>query len=206
MTATTSKALREAWLRRGVEMFTRAWQAAGIAVPADVQVSCSFPGGGSPRARIGECWPRARSAAKVNEIFINPTLDSSLEVLDVLGHELLHAVDDCKSKHGSTFTKNSKRVGYSGGKHSAAKTDAAKALLASMHAALGDYPHGRIALSVKPVKPNAGLHKFSCKLGCGDVLYSTSRNVELFGAPSCRECGEPMVAMNRQDQRRQVKV
>jgi hypothetical protein len=76
----------------------------------------------------------------VNEIFISPALDRPLVVLEVLGHELVHAADDCKSMHGHAFTALSKCVGYSGGKHSAAATDDAKRFLAVLAGELGPYP------------------------------------------------------------------
>lgn len=98
MKVTTTKQ-REAYLSKATIIFTKAWIKKGVSVPADVQVSCGFPGGGSVFKRIGECWPRARSAGKVNQVFINPTQSDTVRVLGVLGHELIHAADDCKSGH-----------------------------------------------------------------------------------------------------------
>jgi len=49
------------------------------------------------RRTLGQCWPRAASADGLNQIFLNPTLTSAERVVDVLAHELVHAVDDCKS-------------------------------------------------------------------------------------------------------------
>lgn len=193
MKANTKKQ-REAWLVRAVNIFRREWAKLDVAIPADVQVTCGFPGGGSPNKRIGECWPRARSRSGVNEMMINPVLQDTLTVLDVLGHECLHAVDDCASKHGRVFTKNSAKVGYSGGKHSAAVSVPAKALLAKIAKQLKPYPHGAVILVRKENKSNSGLHKFAC---CTDVLYSTAKMVEQHGCPTCRECGEEMQLFDR---------
>ena len=187
--------LREDWLQRATTMIVAKWQGT-VTVPADVQVSCGFPGGGSPRRRIGECWPRSRSERKVNQIFISPLLGDPLVALDVLGHELLHAADDCKSGHGRDFTRNSKKVGYTGGKHSEA-TPATKEWLDSIIAEIGPYPHGAVKLSAKKSKTSAGLHKYLCTT-CDDVLYTTEKNVTIFGAPCCRECRELMQPASRQ--------
>jgi len=198
--------LREEWLQKAVTQFITAWHKLGVAVPHDVRVSCSFPGGGSPTKRIGECWPRARSAAKVNEVFINPTLDNVLQVLDVLGHELLHAADDCQHKHGAAFTALSKRVGYSGGKMSAAQSDDAKRLLTFIAGELGGYPHREVFIVKKVRNESHGLHKFQCAVGAeeggedgvkADVLYSTAKMVEQHGVPVCRCHGEPMMPVER---------
>lgn len=202
-TKINSKTVREAWLQRAARSMAKSWKKLGVEVPADVAVTCGFPGGGSPNKRIGECWPRQRSTRGVNEVMINPILDQPLTVLDVLGHELLHAVDDCKSKHGKGFSKNSRAVGYSGGKHSSAETKAAKAALVALAKVLGPYPHGEVIIVKKQQKESAGLHKFQCAVAgegeAADVLYSTAKMVEVHGIPVCRCHGEPMVPTERKE-------
>lgn len=44
----------------------------------------------------------------INQIFISPVLDEPMTVLETLAHELVHAIDDCKSGHGAEFQKISK--------------------------------------------------------------------------------------------------
>jgi hypothetical protein len=201
--------LREEWLQRAVTGFAMEWSKLGVVVPNDVRVSCSFPAGGNPTKRVGECCPRSRSMAKVNEVFINPILEVPLMVLNVLGHELIHAADDCEHKHGKVFTMLSKRVGYSGGKNSAAKSDEALLFLAKLAGELGPYPHREVLIVKKPQKENTGLHKFECAVGVKesedgeeaakpDVLYSTAKMVELYGIPLCRCHGEQMFPVDRQ--------
>ena len=79
---------REAWLNQALEKL-RPWfeDRAGVAIPQDARVSVGFPGGGSARKRIGECWARSQSKDKVNEIFISPVLSDPIRMLDVLVHE-----------------------------------------------------------------------------------------------------------------------
>jgi len=182
---------RELWLIKATNILRTRWASMGVTVPDDVKVTCGFPGGGSPRRRIGECWPRGRSAANVNEVMISPVLDRPLDVLDVLGHELLHAADDCKSGHGAAFTANSKRVGYSGGKHSKIVTPEAVALVQVMLEKLGAYPHAKVELTAKKRNASHGLHKLEC--GCGNCSYMTAKKIEEFGFPVCGACEEPMV-------------
>jgi len=194
---------REEWLLAATAEFRKAWAKVGVVVPADVKMSCGFPGGGSVLKRIGECWPRSRSAAKVNQVFINPTQSDSTKVADILAHELLHAVDDCKSGHGRDFTRNSKLVGFSGGKYSHAETPEAHALIALVIARLGAYPHGILNAGGKKSSKSDGLQKYECD-ECGDVLYTTLKKAEVYGVPCCRGCDSPVQMVNAK--RRDKKV
>ena len=190
--------LREAWLQRATVAFRERFAAVGVHVPADVKVSCGWPGGGSPRRRIGECWSRGSSASKVNEVFLSPLCADPVIVADVLGHELLHAVDNCESGHGKTFTRNSKLAGYTGGKQSAAigeTLDWVKALCLK----LGRYPHGQVTLPAKRKGAQHGLHKLACS--CGNVAYMTQSKLAEYGPPACPVCEEVMEPVERQDKK-----
>jgi hypothetical protein len=193
---------RELWLTKATKLLRFQWSRFGIAVPVDVKVTCGFPGGGSPRRRIGECWPRARSGAKVNEVMISPVLEAPLDVIDVLGHELLHAVDDCASGHGPAFTKNSKTVGYSGGKHSKITTPEALALAQVVLEKIGVYPHAKVQLTAKKAKDSTGLHKLEC--GCGNVAYMTSKKIADFGFPVCGDCEGEMQLLSEREKKKVV--
>lgn len=87
---------------------------AGVDLPADCKVSVGFPGGGSARKRIGECWPRVRSSLKVNEIFLNPSMTDVRVLVATLVHEAIHAADDCQSGHKGFFRKTALAVGLEG--------------------------------------------------------------------------------------------
>lgn len=131
---------REESLRCGVSQLRDWFASKGVTVPADVCVSCGFPSGGAAHKRLGECWPRARSDYKRNEVFVNAIASDGTMVLSILAHELLHAADDCESKHSTQFTAMSKLIGFSGGKHSAPQSAEAKAAMAEIAASLGLYP------------------------------------------------------------------
>ena len=188
---------REQWLKRATTVFRREWKKLGVVVPADVQVSCGFPGGGNVLRRIGECWPRRRSTAGVNQVFISPTQGASRMVLGILGYELLHAADDCKSGHGKVFNANSLKVGYSGGRLSLPSSAESVELVTKILNKLGEYPHAALNADKRKQKLKDGLQKYECEV-CADVLYSTAKKVEMFGVPCCRECGVAMVSQKRQ--------
>jgi len=132
-------AARDAWLRRAADAIRARFSEMGVEVPPDVHVSCGWRTGGLSRRRIGECWPRGRSPKAVNLVFISPLLGKVRDILDTLGHELLHAADDCRSGHGRVFAENARLVGYTIGKHARA-TSVARAWLAQIAIDLGPYP------------------------------------------------------------------
>jgi len=190
--------VREQWLQRAAKALAARFAASGVKVPDDYKVTCGFPGGGSPKKRIGECWPRSRSLAGVNEVFLNPTLESPVQVIDVLGHELLHVADDCKSGHGKEFTRNSVAVSYTGGKTSRAAGDTLL-FIQKLAVELGPYPHRSLVLAEKVKKESNGLH--GCECGCGNKVYATAKKLEDYGFPVCPSCGEEMFPGDRADKK-----
>lgn len=72
---------REEYLQKAVQELSKLFELQGHVVPT-VQVSCSWPGGGSARKRIGECWARSASHAGINEIFISPVIEDAVQALD----------------------------------------------------------------------------------------------------------------------------
>lgn len=139
---------RESWLIAGVERITPIFAAQGHEVP-QVRVSIGWPGTGQRSTTIGECWPSSRATDGVNQIFIVPSLVDAVQVLDVLTHELVHAVDDCQHGHGKEFKEIALSVGLQGPRmRSASAGDRLKARLTVIAAELGAFPHG--ALTRRP--------------------------------------------------------
>ncbi|MBU3694677.1 MAG: SprT family zinc-dependent metalloprotease [Rhodocyclaceae bacterium] len=136
---------REAWLLAGVERIKPIFEARGHVVPP-VRVSVGWSGSGQRALVAGECWPTARSADGINQIFIVPALDNAVQVLDVLTHELVHAVDDCVHSHGREFKAIALSVGLVGPRmRSASAGPALKARLTAIAAELGTWPHGALS-------------------------------------------------------------
>ena len=81
----------------------------GYTVP-EIRISCGFPSTGARSSHIGECWASESSENGINEIFIHPNQDDPVTVLDIITHELVHAVDNCKHKHGKEFREIALKV------------------------------------------------------------------------------------------------
>lgn len=164
---------REAWLARGAVLITHTvFAAAGIEVPV-VKTSCSWPGGGSARKRIGECWAKRMSEAGVNEIFISPVIADPVQALDILTHELVHASDDCASGHGGEFVRRARKVGLEGKPTATVAGAALRAKLAEIAEALGPYPHATLNLSARK-KQTTRMIKVECG-DCDGVFRTTQK-------------------------------
>lgn len=98
----------EVWLHEAVELLRPSFAEAGYAIPP-VHLSVGFSTDGyNPKAKkntLGVCHARSMSVDGINEIFISPIVYEPVEVLDLLVHELVHAIDDCQSGHGENFQK-----------------------------------------------------------------------------------------------------
>ena len=178
---------REAWLNQALEKL-RPWfeDRAGVAIPQDARVSVGFPGGGSARKRIGECWARSQSKDKVNEIFISPVLSDPIRMLDVLVHEAVHAVDDCQSGHKEAFKRTALAVGLEGKMTATHAGDKLKAELERIIKVLPPLTHGALDLSTRKKQPTR-LVKLECD-GCGMIIRTTAKWIENTGNPDCA-CG-----------------
>ena len=134
---------RQAWLEAAVMRATHEFKKHGYAVP-EVRISCGFPSTGSRSNRIGECWATKICSGGLNEIFISPLIDNSDEVLGIIFHELVHAVDDCKSGHGKAFKTIATKIGLTGKMIHAHPGEELSKQVKLMASELGDYPHKRL--------------------------------------------------------------
>jgi hypothetical protein len=104
MTIITLTAIREEWLKRAVVHLEPIFQRGGYQIPK-VKVSIGSPSAVAKGRHLGQCWSSKVSEDGINQIFIAPNQAEPVVVLDILIHELVHAVDDCKSGHGVGFKK-----------------------------------------------------------------------------------------------------
>jgi hypothetical protein len=143
-------ATREQWLNAAILALTPLFKEKGYAIPK-CHVSCGFASTDVKRGHIGQCWSTKASADKINQIFISPGLSDSVEVLDTLMHELVHAVDDCQNKHGPVFKKMALKLGMQGPMRSAGAGPELKVKLEQLAANLGAYPHAKLNVPRKVI-------------------------------------------------------
>jgi hypothetical protein len=141
---------REQWLQQAILALTPLFKEQGYAVPK-CHVSCGFASTDIKRGHIGQCWSSKASADRVNQIFISPALSDSVQVLDTLMHELVHAIDDCENKHGPVFKKMALKLGMKGPMRSACAGPELKGRLKQLVDGLGAYPHAKLNVPRKVI-------------------------------------------------------
>lgn len=174
---------REQWLNDALGLCRQfiADRATAI-VPDTTRVSCGFPGGGSARTRIGECWPDSASADASTEIFISPVLSAAQTVLATLLHEAIHAAVGCKAGHKAPFKRVAVACGLTGKMTATVASDDLKPILEQWATDLGAYPHAVLSLMGRK-KQSTRLIKCECPK-CGYVVRTTAKWIEK-GAPMC---------------------
>ena len=144
------KGTREEYLMAGKKELSKLFKQAGHTVPKDVKVTMSLPTKNARPSKIqtiGQCFARSASDGGINEILITPLINSSVQVLEVLTHELCHSIDDCEHGHWAPFRRIARAVGLEG---NMTETNAGAELTEKIKAIvkkIGRYPHKKLNLS-----------------------------------------------------------
>lgn len=141
------KITREDWLQKAMEhMIDSVFH--DFDVPTNIKVSCGFAGVGKPKKEagfkvhvLGVCCPSEFSTGGFTEIFIDPVVDESSRVLDILVHEMIHGILGSGKGHGKEFKKIALAVGLEGKMTSTVASDKLKETLDKIVEQLGQYPH-----------------------------------------------------------------
>lgn len=184
---------REEWLTAAVEALAPIFEEAGVEEIPEVRVSVGWPGGrGRKNSVIGQCWSPAAAKDGVAQIFVSPVLDDALRVLDVLAHEMIHAIDGNQSGHRGRFALIAKAIGLTGPMTATVAGEALKARLTALLDHLGDYPHAALdAALAGGRKQSTRMLKVMCE-ETGYTLRTTRKWLEEYGAPYCPCCQAQM--------------
>jgi len=191
---------RETWLTFGVEKLTeQVFEPVGLKVPK-VNVSVSLMSGGlrgSTRAKsgkmaLGENYSRCISKGGVNEIFLNPLYfcrENSTRVLDVLAHEMIHAIDDNKHGHGKEFREMALAIGLTGKMTATVASDELNEKLEAIIKEIGcEFPHDRMVFDDAKKQTTRNV-KVSCD-SCEFSFRTSRKNIELMNEDApCPCCG-----------------
>jgi hypothetical protein len=187
---------REEWLEAAVEELRPLFKGAGYDIPK-VRVTCGWPsskGLARKKKAIGECWDAKATEDGVAQIFISPvlnndTLVSEKGVLEVLVHELVHAVVGCEAGHRKPFSNCADAVGLEKPWTATTATPELIARFESLVAdKLGKYPHAAIVPIVREKTQSTRMIKAECA-DCGYTVRVTRKWIEV-GNPHCPLHGE----------------
>lgn len=189
---------REAWLQaagQAMRELVFSTEDADFIVP-EFRVSVGWPKGKrSTTSVVGECFNTANFEDKVPQIYISPILADPIELLAVLAHEMIHALDDCKNGHRGHFAYVFKRIGMTGKRTQSAVGEELALVLKTISEGLGEYPHSRMGRGAGkksgPKKQTTRMLPVKCvDPECGYSLRTTRTWIEV-GLPTC-PCGYPM--------------
>lgn len=181
---------REHWLTEAIE---RVWPVMVERIPElpgrpEVRVSCGWPSK-TPSKTLGQCFTTTSAGDGASQIFISPVLHEPVPVLGTLIHELIHAVDDCKSGHKGPFAKMAKAVGLTGKMTATVPGEELAAILNGIAEELPEYPHKGVTYTRK-----SGAGSRLLKAGCPECGYTIRVTAKwiAFGLPTC-PCGTEMM-------------
>lgn len=142
---------REGWLVAATALLNKEFfDGHGYTLPTKLACSCGFPKGARGKA-IGQCWGTETSTDGTINMFICPTQDAPIRVLDILLHELCHALAGIPAGHKGPFKKLVKEFGLVG-KATATYAEEGSELwkkLSHMAEVLGPYPHKAMTPNMK---------------------------------------------------------
>jgi len=182
---------REQWLMGAADTMRKDLFLRNDETVPTVKISVGFPGGGNARKRIGECWDPEASEDKISQVFISPILDDSVRVLDVLAHELIHAIYP-KAGHKGPFKRVAKKIGLTGKMTATVAGPELEKELKKMASKLGHYPHSKLNLNDRKKQKTRNL-KCICQ-DCGYTARTANKWLELLGAPIC-PCNDEQMAI-----------
>lgn len=167
------KLTREQWLTEISDLMLAEIFAPLVTIPSELRLKLSvgFPPNTRGGSVIGVCFPREASSNASTEIFISPVVADSMKVLEVLAHELIHAIDNCKSGHRGFFASTARAIGLEGALTATYAGESLKATLQGYIDLFGDIPHAQVSYAAQKRQTNRNL---LCACACG-FKFRTAR-------------------------------
>lgn len=179
---------REEWLLKTLTNLNRLFLNHGAIIP-DHRVSMSWPIGNYKKV-IGQYFPSSLHADGIASIYISPSLPTSVAILEVYVHELVHACTPGDG-HGKAFGRLARAIGLDG-KLTATKAGAGLLLrLNELIAELGEIPSSPVTYTRLTKKQTTRLVKVQCS-NCGYICRVTNTWLIHCGTPLCRCNGDAM--------------
>ena len=187
---------RESWLAAAAVMLQHeVFPVAGIDAASwerhKYRVSCGFPigyrGSRTGKVALGQAFDPSISADGTMEVFINPILDSPVDVIAVLAHELIHVEAGIACGHRGRFASVARGIGLVGAMTATVPGDELRGKLQRIVADLGVYPHAKVDPNARK-KQGTRLLKLQCS-DCGwTARVSALQGNRLHAASTCPVC------------------
>ena len=190
---------RETWLNLMIDKSVPLFDEAGFKI-SDIRdklkVSCSVMVGMRKTKKfnaIGQHLPPEWNKKKNHELLISPVLDNEIDVVGVLIHEMVHAIqrhlygNDVKP-HGKEFRAIALAVGLEGKMTATTESPELAEKIKKWVSEIGKYPHNKVNFDGR-TKQTTRLLKLECQ-HCGFICRASSGAINNFGYPT--HCGDEM--------------
>jgi len=185
---------REEWLTQAAqELETTLFEPLGKSLPGKWRVACSWPSrraSGEKTSTLGQCFDPTASADNTAEMLVSMSQDDPMEVLAILTHEIIHAIEGLEAGHGKLFKHTALAIGLTGKMTATRPGDAFKQSVSPIIEKLGNYPHAAIDLTTRK-KQTTRMVKMECR-DCGYIARTSRTNIEKHGVTICPCNHEPM--------------
>lgn len=209
------------WLSEAATLFISEWLTprgfdvngyTGEPLYNDLNVSRGYPPTNAIGNRgrvIGVCISPEASNKGLTEIFVSPFIFEGLDVLEVMSHELGHAVlggDPKAVGHGPAFLKYSQAIGMDGTWANDHANPELRQYLQTIIDRIGPYPHAGIDLTKQSRPPKAAtrmlkvycdnpLCGYAIKTGKVYMMRTTWSVLRDGGNPLCGTCEQRMIVI-----------
>ena len=161
-----------------------------------LRISRGWPKGTRSSAKgrvLGACHPRSHSSDQHNEIFISPAIDDTIQALETLAHELLHASDDCVSGHRGAFKRWATQIGLVGKMTATSAGPELREFLQDFVNENGPMPAHKLDDTQRP-KQGTRMLLVSC-MDCEFKFRTTATHIRNFAEiPQCPCCNGMLLA------------
>jgi len=190
---------RETWLNLVIDKAVPLFDNAGFKISdirEKLKVSCSVMVGMRKTKKfnaIGQHLPPEWNKNKNHELLISPVLEDEIDVVGVLIHEMVHAIQRHKygnsvKAHGKEFRAIALAVGLTGKMTATTESPELVETIKKWVSEIGKYPHDKVNFEGR-TKQSTRLLKLECE-HCGFIARSSGGAINTYGYPT--HCGEEM--------------
>ena len=174
---------REEWFLKAVEQLKqKVFGPHGYSIPK-FRCGVGWPTGN--RKKVGaQCFDSKNSGDKTYEIFVSPKFDEPYEIIEMLVHELCHAIAGIAAGHRKEFIAVMKAVGMVKPWTGSKAGDVLTPVLETVVNEIGPYPHAKLGQKDKDKKQTTRLLKVQCPQ-CEYVARVTRKWLDELGGPLC---------------------
>ena len=185
----TTIATREEWLNRAKDgMIETLFKQAGVedtAQQTKIRVTCAPTSYRADSKVLGWCFGEGSSKDKTHEIIISSKVDDASRAMDILAHEITHAVVGLEAGHGLEFRALATKIGLEGKMTATVAGEEFKKVASKIIEKIGEYPHAEFTIGKK--KQTTRMVKLTCE-DCGFIARASRSALDRAGNPTCG-CG-----------------